>query len=420
MIARKPEGDEPQPQDDSNSKKKQSSPEARKRGGKGGKRKPAAKKSRGRTGQKDAADAGEGHAELAEARIPAPDSAEETTEVADDTAAGAATDSAGAATAEAPGEPSDPATDESPEDDDVVRLQGEELLRCLEALLFASPEPLKRRRLYRMLRVEADKKDIDEALIRLEADLVSTGRGYQLVEDATGLRFLSRIEFAPYVARLRGEKRRIRISQAAFETLAIIAYRQPVGRADLDTIRGVQSGPIIKRLLEWGLISIVARDDDRIGRPHLYGTTKLFLEEFGLGALSDLPEPEQFLEFGEQSRLLIGLRDGETESPDEVGEILVEEEPTDAAAGIDGAPADSEASATAEGDEEVAAEGAEETVDADVGVGETPKAAAQTVNVDADNVETAEAEAEAAAVGATSGGADEVPLEDAKAAENER
>ncbi|MEM7168055.1 MAG: SMC-Scp complex subunit ScpB [Planctomycetota bacterium] len=199
------------------------------------------------------------------------------------------------------------------EEETTIQLQGDDLVHCIEALLFASPEPLTRRRLYRMLRAEAPKKDIEDALIRLEADLVSSGRGYQLVEDASGLRFLSRAEFAPYVARLRGEKRRIRISQAAFETLAVIAYRQPVGRADLDTIRGVYSGAIVKRLLEWGLISIVARDEDRIGRPHLYGTTKLFLEEFGLPGLGDLPEPSQFLEFGAQSRLLIGLRDGETE-----------------------------------------------------------------------------------------------------------
>lgn len=202
----------------------------------------------------------------------------------------------------------DPATgadDETPEP-----LVGDRLRRCVEALLFASPEPLTRRRLRRLLR-EAANRDIDDAILQIEADIVTTGRGYHLIEDSQGLRFLTCSEFAPYVARLRGEQRRIRLSPAAFETLAVIAYRQPIGRADLDAIRGVQSSPILKRLQEWNLISIVGVEEDKLGRPHLYGTTRTFLEQFGIGSLEELPEPEQFHAAG--SRLLVALRDDESD-----------------------------------------------------------------------------------------------------------
>lgn len=197
--------------------------------------------------------------------------------------------------AAAPTEEPDPDADAVP--DAELVLEGERLRCCIEALLFASPEPITRRALRRLLR-EADPKQIDAAVLELEAELLSSARGFHLVEDATGLRLLSVAEFAPFVARLRGEKRLIRLSPAAFETLAVIAYRQPIGRADLDSIRGVQSGPIAKRLHEWNLVHIVGRDDEKIGRPLLYGTTKLFLEQFGLTSLDDLPEPERFLEIG--------------------------------------------------------------------------------------------------------------------------
>lgn len=181
-------------------------------------------------------------------------------------------------------------------EEEVVRLEGERLRACLEAILFASPEPVSRRKLYRLLR-EADKAEIREALLELEGELLTTHRGYHLVEEAAGFRLLTKAEFAPFVARLRGEKRRIRLSAAAFETLAVIAYRQPVRRADLEAIRGVQSGAILKNLMEWGLIRVIGHDDAP-GRPLLYGTTSEFLELLGLSRLEDLPEPERLRERG--------------------------------------------------------------------------------------------------------------------------
>ena len=189
------------------------------------------------------------------------------------------------------------------EEDEVPHLDGERLRACIEAILFASPEPVSRRRLYRLI-PEADNAKIREALLELEGELLSTHRGYVLVEEGNGFRFLSKAEFAPYVARLRGEKRKIRLSAAAFETLAVIAYRQPARRADLEAIRGVQCGAILKNLMEWNLIRVVGHDDSP-GRPLLYGTTGEFLEMLGLTALSELPEPERLRERGEDRGLQV-------------------------------------------------------------------------------------------------------------------
>jgi len=203
---------------------------------------------------------------------------------------------AGATEGAAAGETSDGAPEE-----ELPRLEGERLRACLEALLFATPEPLSRRRLYRLL-PEADPAAIRDALLELEGELRSTHRGYFLVEEAAGFRLLTQPEFAPFVARLRGERRRIRLSAAAFESLAVIAYRQPVRRADLEAIRGVQSMAILKNLMEWNLIKVIGHDDSP-GRPLLYGTTNEFLELIGLSSLEDLPEPERLRERGEDRGL---------------------------------------------------------------------------------------------------------------------
>ena len=189
------------------------------------------------------------------------------------------------------------------EEEALPRLEGERLRSCIEAILFASPDPVSRRRLYRLI-PEAENADIREALLELEGELLSTHRGYTLVEEGSGLRLLSKAEFAPYVSRLRGEKRRVRLSSAAFEALAVIAYRQPARRADLEAIRGVQCGAILKNLMEWNLIRVVGHDDSP-GRPLLYGTTGVFLEMLGLSELGDLPEPERLRERGEDRGLQV-------------------------------------------------------------------------------------------------------------------
>ena len=228
--------------------------------------------------------------------------------------------------------PSDAApSDADAGEDEIPKLEGDRLRSCLEALLFASPEPISRRRLYRLL-PEADNAAIREALLELEGELLTTARGYFLVEESSGFRFLSKSEFAPHVARLRGEKRRIRLSAAAFEALAVIAYRQPVRRADLEAIRGVQCGAILKNLLEWSLIRVVGHDESP-GRPLLYGTTSDFLEMLGLSDLSDLPEPERLRERGEDRGLQVLDRIIEEGG----GEPVVSDEPVAGAKEVSGA-----------------------------------------------------------------------------------
>lgn len=182
-------------------------------------------------------------------------------------------------------------------------LEGEVLRSTIEAILFASPEPVSRRRLQAMLR-EAPKAAVHEQLLALEAELLTTARGYLLHEDGAGLRLLTKSQYAPFVARLRGASRRIRLSSAAFETLAVIAYRQPVRRADLEAIRGVQCGPILKNLMEWSLVRVTGQDS-AVGRPLLYGTTTEFLELFGLTGLDDLPEPERLRQQGSDRGLKV-------------------------------------------------------------------------------------------------------------------
>ena len=127
-----------------------------------------------------------------------------------------------------------PAEDQNTDEETVssAPLEGELLRSTIEAILFASPDPVSRRRLQAMLR-EAPKGAVREALLEMEAEYLTSPRGFLLHEDGAGIRLLSKPDFAPYVARLRGESRRIRLSAAAFETLAVIAYRQPVKRADL-------------------------------------------------------------------------------------------------------------------------------------------------------------------------------------------
>ena len=166
----------------------------------------------------------------------------------------------------------------------------EQVQGALEALLFVSGEPLPAERMARVLGVpEAVVRD---ALQRLAAACRAPGRGLELVEVAGGWQLVTRPEYARAVEELLRPRRQA-LSRAALETLAIIAYRQPVTRAEIEAIRGVQSEAGLRTLLERGLIREVGRKEAP-GRPILYGTTPLFLQQFGLRDLSELPPPEQF------------------------------------------------------------------------------------------------------------------------------
>jgi segregation and condensation protein B len=167
------------------------------------------------------------------------------------------------------------------------QLSDDELLSALTALVYASPEPISMRRLLEILEQPARAR-LAVALDRLREGLTASGLPLELREIAGGFQILTKPEMGEVVQRLFKARRAERISSAALETLAVIAYRQPVSKAEIEAIRGVQAGPILRTLIERGLARVTGRADVP-GHPLQYGTTREFLERFGLGTLADLP-----------------------------------------------------------------------------------------------------------------------------------
>jgi segregation and condensation protein B len=164
-------------------------------------------------------------------------------------------------------------------------------LARLEAALMLADEPLAARKLAAIADL-ADTAEARHLLDKLKKLYDADGTAFQIEEIAGGFQLLTRPVYHPWLLRLRRSSNELRLSSAALETLAIVAYRQPIMRADVDNIRGVQCGDLLSQLIEKGLIKIAGRHDS-LGRPVLYGTTKKFLQVFGLNALKDLPEVEQ-------------------------------------------------------------------------------------------------------------------------------
>ncbi|MEX0718795.1 MAG: SMC-Scp complex subunit ScpB [Planctomycetaceae bacterium] len=160
-------------------------------------------------------------------------------------------------------------------------------LARLEAVLFVADGPLAPRKLAQHALV-ADAAEVHRLIERLNAGYDRTGSAFRVEQVSTGWQLLTRPEFAPWLERLHQRKSELRLSPPALETLAIIAHRQPITRADIEAIRGVQSTEMLKQLMERGLVKI-AGEDESLGRPYLYGTTRQFLELFGLQSLEDLP-----------------------------------------------------------------------------------------------------------------------------------
>lgn len=138
-----------------------------------------------------------------------------------------------------------------------------------------------------------DSGAIRKAVELLNETYASQGRSFRIEAVSGGLRLMTRPEYAEVLARFHGQRAQTRLSRAAIESLAIIAYKQPITRAEVEAIRGVASGEILKTLMERRLVTITGRAEE-LGRPMLYGTTRQFLELFGLSAIKDLPPPEEF------------------------------------------------------------------------------------------------------------------------------
>ena len=168
-----------------------------------------------------------------------------------------------------------------------------ELKAILEALIFASPEPLTPKAIYKLLDTEP-KEDIQAALAELKRDYDRPG-GLQLVEVAGGYQIVTRTDLHEWVRRLFHERTTQRLTLQALETLAVIAYKQPITALEITEVRGVNTSGVLNTLLERHLIKIVGRKPV-VGRPFLYATTKDFLIRFGLNDLTDLPKVEDMAE----------------------------------------------------------------------------------------------------------------------------
>jgi segregation and condensation protein B len=211
------------------------------------------------------------------------------------------------------------------------------------ALLFASDEPLSARKIAALIEdvTAADvKRAIDTWNARADAEAWSIG----VEQVAGGYRLATRPDYAPYVSRLYAGRRKFRLSRAGLETLAIIAYKQPITRAEIETIRGVGAGSVIANLMERSLVQITGKAKV-LGAPFLYGTTQEFLEYLGLNSLRDLPSMEDLEALlakeagaeGIEGEMPLAAQDGETsgESIAAAAGALDEDDEDDAPAALE-------------------------------------------------------------------------------------
>jgi segregation and condensation protein B len=192
----------------------------------------------------------------------------------------------------------------------------------IEALLFSTDEPVPANKMAEI--IKAKTLDTRRMLKEMKEEFDEQGRGFEVSEVAGGWLLLSREDFGEFVKKLHKTYAQAKLSQSALETLAVIAYKQPVLRAEIDAIRGVNTGPLVRTLIDRGLVKIVGRADT-LGRPTLYGTTKKFLERFTLKSLKELPQAEdaearkreeaESIEEPNQEQMELDLQEG-TENPE--------------------------------------------------------------------------------------------------------
>jgi segregation and condensation protein B len=195
----------------------------------------------------------------------------------------------------------------------------EDLKRIIEALLFASPEPQSLARITSILQ-GVETEDVTQALESLKDEYAGDSRAFQIVEIGGGYQLATKPDYAVFVGKLVESRSKQRLSKAAMETLAIVAYKQPVVRSIIEGIRGVNADGVLRTLMERDLVRIVGRGDGP-GRPLLFGTTREFLLQFGLNKLSDLPGLKEIEELvGEKAPQEAGDADGEPEPPGEAAE----------------------------------------------------------------------------------------------------
>lgn len=213
-------------------------------------------------------------------------------------------------------------------------MERDELKSILECLLFVSDKPMSLGTLQGLLESE-DRRTLLAALDELKAEYDQQHRAIQLVEIAEGYQLATRVQFAPWIRKMYKTRTASKLSRAALETLAIIAYRQPITKAEIEDIRGVSADGVVNSLMERKFIRLVGRKEV-VGRPMLYGTTKDFLHYFGLKDLSDMPtlqdledilvqdEAGENWEIGTEGELVAKMKSGE-ESPAPDTETVAEQ-----------------------------------------------------------------------------------------------
>ena len=196
------------------------------------------------------------------------------------------------------------------------KLEDREITGIIEALLFMSGEPLSIDRFKNVLE-EIDRGKIKSLLWELQHEYDMRMSGLKIVEVAGGYQIVTRPELSVWIKKLKKIKQSARLTAPSLETLAIIAYKQPLVKAEIEDIRGVDSTGVLKGLLDKHMIKIIGRKDVP-GRPILYATTKEFLQYFGLKDLSDLPTLKEFNELMEQQE------EGSSPTEEETEEITSE------------------------------------------------------------------------------------------------
>ena len=175
-------------------------------------------------------------------------------------------------------------------------MQDSEIRKIIEALLFASPEPLTQAKVNGIF--NPDTPNLKEVVLKLNEQYVHDDHAFEINKVAGGYQLVSRQEYEHFIRKMLSKSGRLALSSAALDSLAIIAYKQPIGRYEVEAIRGVDSSGVLKTLLNRNLIKIKGRDSGP-GRPLLYQTTDKFLEHFGLNRLSDMPKLKEITELME-------------------------------------------------------------------------------------------------------------------------
>lgn len=170
----------------------------------------------------------------------------------------------------------------------------EEAKKIVEALLFASDRPLFLDEIKDVLE-ESNPQQVKDLILELKTEYQNSQRAFQIAEIAQGFQLSTDPAYAPWLKKLYKIHHKERLTTPSLETLAIVAYKQPITRSEIELIRGVNVDGVINTLLERNLVRIAGRKDV-IGRPFVYGTTRDFLEYFGLSSLDDLPQLEEFVE----------------------------------------------------------------------------------------------------------------------------